>query len=77
MRKSHCREAEEVVSLLYRQEAHSPGKGMITGKIKDILQLLVAWSDVVIHLLSDTFLFELRILVVMSFPDYLFTCERI
>lgn len=73
MRKSHCREAEEVVSLLYRQEAHSPGKG----KIKDILQLLVAWSDVVIQLLSDTFLFELRIPVVKSFPDYLFTCEHI
>lgn len=31
------------------------------GKIKDILQLLVAWQDVVIQLLSDTFLFELKI----------------
>lgn len=50
MRRSHCREPKEVVSLLYRQEAHNLGKGMIMGKVKDILQLLVAWQDVVIQL---------------------------
>lgn len=46
-------------------------------KNKDVLQLLVAWQDVVIQLLSDTSLFELKIPGMMSLPGFLFTSEHI
>jgi len=47
------------------------------GKIKHELQLLVAWQDVVIQLLRETFLFELKIPRVLSFPGFMFTPEHI
>lgn len=61
MMRPYCREAKEVIPLLYRQKDHSPAKEINMAKIKDILQLLVAWQYIVIQLLSNTFLFELKI----------------
>jgi len=77
MRRSHCWEAKDAVPLLCRQRAHNPGKGVNMGKIKHELQLLVAWQDVVIQLLRETFLFELKIPRVLSFPGFMFTPEHI
>lgn len=74
--RSHCGEAKEVV-LLYSQKAQSPGKGMNMGKIKDILQLLAAWQDVIIQLLSNTFQFEVKIPGMLSLSGFLFISEHI
>lgn len=77
MRRSLCREAKEVVPLLYRQKAHNSGKGINMGKIKDILQLLVAWQDVIIQLFSNTFQFKLKIPGMLSLPGFLLGSEHI